>query len=165
MTQCFRGLRMLLREGRGFHAKISSMEKAQLPSLAEHPSYQQHRRELWRQILLPVILAGVILIAVVVLIAIVTFRQGGDVERWAAISAIWIIIPILVVGLIILVLFAAMIYGMAQLLKWIPPYTGYAQRIVWRAQGYIQRGADMVARPVLGLEGILATIRGFFGRK
>ena len=141
------------------------MEKAQLPSPAEHPSFQKHRRELWTQILLPVILAGVGLAVLVALIAIATFRSGGDVERWAAISTIWIIIPIIFVGLIVFVLLAALIYGMASLLKLIPPYSGQAQRIVWRAQGYIQRGADIVARPVLGLEGILATIRSFFGMK
>lgn len=141
------------------------MEKAQLPSPAEHPSFQKHRRELWTQILVPVIIAALALVAVIVLIALATFRSGGDVARWAAISTIWIVIPILILSLIFLVLLAALIYGMASLLKLIPPYTGYAQRIVWRAQGYIQRGADIVARPVLGLEGALATIRSFFGMK
>lgn len=141
------------------------MEKAQLPSPAEHPSYQKHRRELWRQILLPVITAALAFIAVVVLVTVTTFWREGDVARWAAISTIWIVIPVIIVTIIFLALLGAMIVGMAQLLKWIPPYSGLAQRYVWRAQGYIQRGADIVARPVLGLEGILATIRSFFGMK
>ena len=141
------------------------MEKAQLPSPADHPSYQQHRRELWRQILFPVILAGLALALLVALIAVATFQRGGDVERWAAISTIWIVIPVIIVTLVFLILLGAMIYGMAQLLKWIPPYSGLAQRYVWRAQGYIQRGADMVVRPILGLEGFLSTVRNFFGKK
>lgn len=115
--------------------------------------------------MLPVIVAALVITAVVFLTTIATFRQEGDVARWAAISTIWIIVPILVVSLIFLVLLAALIYGMASLLKLIPPYTGYVQRIVWRAQGYIQRSADMVARPILGFEGIMATIRSFFGSK
>lgn len=141
------------------------MEKARLPSPAEHPSFQKHRRELWRQILLPVIVAALALIAVVALVIVATFSRGGDVARWSAISTIWIVIPILIAGLLFLIVLAAMIYGMASLLKLIPPYTGYAQRIFWRAQGHIQRGADMVVRPVLGLEGALATIRSIFGIK
>ena len=149
----------------GFHAKISAMEKAQLPSPADHPSYQQHRRELRRQILFPVILAGVGLAALVALIAIATFRQGGDVERWVAISTIWIVIPVIILTLIFLVVLGAMIYGMMQLLKWLPPYSGMAQRYVWRAQGYIQRGADMVTRPILGLESMISSLRNFFGMK
>ena len=141
------------------------MEKAQLPSSAEHPSFQKHRRELWTQVLLPVIFAALVVIAIATLTAVATFRQDGDVARWAAVSTIWIVIPILIAGLILLVIFLGMIYGMASLLKLIPPYTGYAQRIVWRAQGYIQRGADMAARPILGFEGIMASIRRFFGAK
>lgn len=117
------------------------------------------------QVLTPVIISGLILFAMIVLIVYVTFWKEGDVARWSAISTIWIIVPVIILSLIFLVLLVALIYGMASLLKLIPPYTGYAQRIVWRAQGQIQRGADMVARPVLGLEGILATIRTFFGMK
>ena len=109
--------------------------------------------------------ATLALIVVVALVTVSTFQRGGDVARWSAISTIWIVIPIIIAALIFLVLLGALIYGMAQLLKWIPPYTGYAQRIVWRAQGHIQRGADMVVRPVLGIEGVLATVRSIFGIK
>ncbi|MBV6396643.1 MAG: hypothetical protein HFACDABA_02243 [Anaerolineales bacterium] len=141
------------------------MEKAKLPSPAEHPSFQKHRREVRAQILVPVGSAALIVVAVVILTVIATFRQGGDVARWSAISTIWIIVPILILSLIFLAALIAMIYGMAQLLNLIPPYTGQAQRIFWRAQGYIQRGADLAARPILGLEGLFATVRSFFGRK
>ena len=109
--------------------------------------------------------AALALIAVVTLVTVSTFRRGGDVARWSAISTIWIVIPVIIATLILLILLGTLIYGMAQLLKWIPPYSGQAQRIVWRAQGYIQRGADMVARPILGFEGALATIRSIFGIK
>jgi len=140
------------------------MEKAQLPT-PEHASFQQHRREMWRQILLPVIFAGLAILAVVVLIVIATFRQGGDVARWSAISTIWIVIPVIVVSLIFLIIFLALIYGMARLLKLIPPYSGEAQRFVWRAQGYVQRGADAVTRPILGLDGIISSFKKMFGMK
>ena len=141
------------------------MEKARLPSPAEHPSFQKHRRELWTQILAPVLIAALVLLAVVVLTTVATFRAEGDVGRWSAISTIWIVIPILFVGLIFIIIFLAMIYGMARLLKFIPPYTGYAQKIVWRAQGAIQRGSDAVAKPILGLDGIAASIKRLFGIK
>jgi heme/copper-type cytochrome/quinol oxidase subunit 2 len=140
------------------------MEKAQLPA-PEHASFQQHRREIWRQILLPVIFAGLILLAVVALTTYATFRQEGDVARWAAISTIWIVIPVIVVSLIFFILFAAMIYGMARLLKLIPPYSGEAQRYVWKAQGYVQRGADAVTRPILGLDGMISSFKKMFGIK
>jgi hypothetical protein len=140
------------------------MEKAQLPT-PEHLSYRKHQRELWTQILLPVLIAALIVLAVIGLIIYVTFFKEGDVARWSAISTIWIVLPVIVVCVIFLVLIVAICYGMARLLKLIPPYTGLAQRYVWRGQGYVQRGADMLARPVLGLESLAATIRNLFVSK
>ena len=141
------------------------MEKAHLPSPAEHPSFQNHRRQLWTQILTPLLIAVALMLALSVLIGLVTFRDNGEVGRWAAISTIWIVIPIMVAGLIFLVIFGALIYGMARLLQLIPPCTGYAQRLVWRAEGYVKRAADAIAQPIVGLGGILATIRRVFGSK
>jgi len=141
------------------------MEKAQLPSPAEHPSYRKHRREVQTKIIAPMLIAVLLMIAVCALIGVATFRDNGDVERWAAISTIWIVIPWMFVGLIALVLLAAMVYGMARLLQVIPPYTGYAQKMIWRVQGYIKRGADMIVQPVLSLDGITATLKRLFGAK
>jgi len=141
------------------------MEKARLPSTAGHPSYQRHRREVRSKIIAPMLIAAALFIALVVWIGIVTFVDNGDVARWAAMSTIWLIMPMLVTALVILLILLASIYGMMRLLKVIPPYTGYAQRIVWRAQGYVKRAADMAVKPILGAEGVLATVRRFLGSK
>jgi hypothetical protein len=141
------------------------MEKARLPSPAEHPSVQQHRRQLWMQILLPLLVAVAIILAVATLTGIATFRENSDVGRWAAISTIWIIIPVMGAGLLVLVIFIGLIYGMARLLALIPAYTGYAQKIVWRIEGYIRRGTQQAVQPILALEGILATFKRLFGIK
>lgn len=141
------------------------MEKARLPSPAEHPSYQLHRRQLWTQILLPIFGAVLLLVAIIILISIATFRDGGEVERWAAISTIWIVIPVLAAGLVVLLLFVGFVYGMAKLLALIPPYSGHAQKVVWRIEGYVRRGADASIKPVLAVESIVATIKRVFGIK
>lgn len=140
------------------------MEKARLPSPAEHPSYKKHRRELWTQILLPLLLAVVGALAVIVLTAVATFRPGGDVERWAAISTIWIVIPLMAGELLLLIVFLGLIYGMARLLAFLPPYTEQAQKFLWRIESYTKRGADMAVKPILALEGVTATIRRLFGK-
>jgi hypothetical protein len=141
------------------------MEKARLPSPAEHPSYQKHRRELWTKILVPLLVAVAAVIAVATLTGIATFHDGGEVERWAAISTIWIVIPIMASGLFLLILFIGIIYGMARLLALIPPYTGYAQKLVWRAQGYVRRGADAAVKPIFGAESLIASVKRLFGTK
>ncbi|MEW5938477.1 MAG: hypothetical protein AB1750_02340 [Chloroflexota bacterium] len=141
------------------------MEKARLPSPAEHPSFQRHRRELWTKILAPLLIAAGLILALSAWIGVAAFRGQADVGRWAAISAIWIVIPVICAGVIVLAIFLGLVYGMARLLQVIPPYTGYAQRVVWRVQGYVKRGADLAVRPILGLEGILAAFRRLFGWK
>jgi hypothetical protein len=141
------------------------MEKARLPSPAEHPSFQKHRRQLWTQILTPLLIAVALILAIAALTGFATFRGDGDVGRWAAISTIWIVMPIMVAGIIFLAIFIGLIYGMARLLKLIPPYTGYAQRLVWRAEGYIKRAADAAVKPILGLGELIATLGRLFGSK
>jgi uncharacterized membrane protein len=137
--------------------------KAQLPH-PEHYSYKLHRKQRNTQIILPIILSVVVLVGLIVLISFATFKQGGDVGRWAAISTIWIVIPILLAGLITLVVLIGRIYLMARALQGLPYYTGIAQDYVYKARGYIIRGADMAVKPILALDGWLESIKAFFGR-
>lgn len=130
----------------------------------EHYSYQLHRKQRNTQIILPIILSAVLLVGLVVLISISTFKQGGDVGRWAAISTIWIIIPVLLAGLILLAILIGLIYLMARALQGLPYYTRIAQDYVYKARGYIIRGADMAVKPILALDGWLESIKAFFGR-
>jgi hypothetical protein len=130
-----------------------------------HESYRKHRRELAWQIILPVALSAAGFVALIVLINIATFNEGGDVARWAAISTIWIIIPVMVAGLILLALIGALVYLMKRLLDIAPTYTGMAQDYVHIAAGYIRRFADMAVKPVLFIDGLGASVRRLVGRK
>ena len=138
--------------------------KAKLPQPV-HESYLRHRKEIAWQIILPVVLTALLIVALIVLVNIATFNQGGDVGRWAAVSTIWIIIPVMLAGLILLALIGAVIYLLARLLNIAPTYTGMAQDYVHKAAGYIKRAADAVVKPILLLDGIGASIKAFFGRK
>jgi hypothetical protein len=116
------------------------------------------------KIVLPVALSALALAGMVVWISIATFKQGGDVGRWAAISTIWVIIPMFLGGLVVLALLIGLIYLMARLLKAIPYYTGLGQDYVFIARGYIVRGADLAVKPILALNGWLQTVKTFFER-
>jgi len=135
------------------------------PPQPVHESYKKHRRDLAWQIILPVALSALVIVALIVLINIATFNEGGDVARWAAISTIWIVIPVMLAGLILLALLVALVYGMKRLLDVAPTYTGMAQDYVHIAAGYIKRGAEMAVKPVLFLDGVGASIRRLLGRK
>jgi len=131
--------------------------------LEDHPSYQLHRRQMWTQILLPLLLAVLIFIAVIVMTSIATFRDNGDVARWAAISTIWLVIPVMLAGLILLIILLTITYLLARLISVIPPYSYQAQRFVYQIESYVQRGAEMITRPVLFVEIIKSQIQKIVG--
>ncbi len=129
-----------------------------------HYSYQLHRKQRNTQIILPVVLGAIILIGMIVLISMTTFKSNGDVSRWAAISTIWIMIPILLIGLVSLVILIGLIYLMARALGALPRYTGIAQDYVFKARGYIVRTANMAMKPIIALGGFIENIKAFLIR-
>ena len=144
----------------GSCAKINIM-KATIPQPV-HESYKRHRKQLVWQIILPVVLTSILIVALIVLINVATFRDGGDVGRWAAISTIWIVIPIMLGLLIVTALLGGLVYLMQKLLNVTPTYTSLAQDYVYLAEGYIKRASEAIVKPVLQFNGILASINAFF---
>ena len=145
----------------GFYVKIVKMN-SQISG--NHPSYQNHRRQFWLQIFLPILLAVLIIIAVAVLTGMATFGKNGDAPRWAAISTIWLVIPVMIFGLVFLVLLAGLVYLLARALKAMPPYTAKAQYYVNRGASEAKRFSDIATKPVLLLEGLRASLKALFGR-
>jgi FtsH-binding integral membrane protein len=129
-----------------------------------HPSYQNHRRQFWTQIYLPMILTVLLIIAMAVITGIAAFGANDNSPIWAAISTIWLVIPVMFFGLIFLVLVAGLVYLLARTLQVLPPYTSKAQYYVNRGASETKRFSDMAARPVLYIEGIIASIKAIFGR-
>jgi|SRR5688572_17358372 hypothetical protein len=137
--------------------------KAKLPQPV-HESYLRHRKQLTWQIVLPVVLMVLLTIALIVLINVATFRDNGDVARWAAISTIWIVVPIMIGMLIFLILLVGLIYLLSKLLGITPRYTGLAQDYVHKVAGAIKRGLDAIVKQFIEIQGVLASLREFFGR-
>lgn len=147
----------------GKYAKIQMM-KAELPKPV-HESYKRHRRQLASQIILPMVLAALLFLAAVVLINLATFRGSGDTARWAAVSTIWIAIPVMIASLIVLAVLVGLIYLLARLLGIAPHYTSQAQDFVQRLGARLRRLADLIVRPVIYVDGIGASIKALLGRK
>jgi hypothetical protein len=145
------------------YAKIHPMN-AKLPQPL-HESYRQHRRQLFWQILLPMALTILLCLALVIFINIAAFRDGGDTVRWAAVSIIWVLTPLMIGLLILLALLAGLVYLMKKLLDLTPTYTGQAQDAIHKAAGFVRRVTDALVKPIFFVEGLGAGIRAFFGRK
>ena len=138
--------------------------KANLPQPV-HESYLKHRKEMRWKILLPVIASAVVCVACSALVFVATFSYGGDVERWAEISTIYLSIPTIIFLVIIFALIGGIVFLLARLLVILPNYTFMAQDFFNKAKGVIRRGADNVAKPVIFIDSIGAGINRIFGRR
>lgn len=130
-----------------------------------HESYKRHRRQLTSQIILPMVIAAFLCVALIVLINIATFRNNGDVARWAEISTIWIVIPIMVASFLFLAILVGLVYLMGRLLNITPRYTNLAQNFVQKLMIRIRLAADALVKPVINLDSVGASINRFLGRK
>lgn len=130
----------------------------------QHASYRAHRRQVAWQITLPVVLAGLILIGVIVLLYWGTFRANGDVDRWAAISTIWLVIPVMIGALIGLAVLIAVAYLLARLAGLIPPYTFLAQKYAAQMEAGAKHIDDLGHRPLMILPEIGRLLQKAFRR-
>jgi FtsH-binding integral membrane protein len=128
-----------------------------------HYSYQEHRRQFWLQIFLPMILAVLLIVVVAVITGISAFSNDNS-SIWAAISTIWLVIPAMVFSLLFLVILAGLVYLLARGLQALPAYTSQAQYYANRAASEIKRFSDMAARPVIFLNSLAASLKAFFGK-
>lgn len=111
------------------------------------------------------VLAVLLCVAAVVLINLATFRGNGDVARWAAVSTIWVVIPVMVASLLFLAVLAGIVYLLTRLLGIAPTYTGMAQDFVQKLSLRIRSAADALVKPVIYVDGVGATIKRLFGIK
>lgn len=129
-----------------------------------HASYRLHRSQTAWQIVVPVILAALLMIVAIVLISLATFRGNGDVDRWAAISTIWLVLPVMLGALIVLVVLAALAYALALAAGFIPPYTHKAQVFMSQVEAGAKRGAEYAHRPRLLIPELERMVRMAFRR-
>ena len=135
------------------------MKSASSRQLPDHASYRNHRRQVWTQILLPVLIGALLLVAAPIVAWLTTMGGGGDTGRWAAISTMWLLIPVLIFGLILLAVLIGLIFVGARLAGLIPRYSLRIQNIAVRAAGGTQRATAMIRRPVLAVQGLGALAR------
>ena len=123
---------------------------------------QAHRREAFWQITVP-FLVGLLLIG---LTAFGLYSgQVAEVERWAHISTIIMLMPLFVISFVFLILIIGLIYLVTYLLGVLPTYARMSQDIIHQISWQLKSGADLVVEPLLQAESYLAMLKSLFKRK
>ena len=127
------------------------MKTLPIPKGVDHPSYRDHRRQMWTQILLPVLIGAAAFVVGPIVAWLAAFGGGGDVGRWATISTMWLLLPVMIAGAILLLVLIALIFAAGKISGWILRYSYRAQRIAARAEWGTRRAAAMIQKPVLAV--------------
>ena len=133
-----------------------------MPFAKKTASYKAYKRDFLWQILLPIIIILILVIAASVFTAM---RPPATASLWADISVIWLLIPLLFFALIILIILGGMVYGMAKLLDITPAYTRKFYLLIRRVTHKIEDIADASAKPIFFVEELLASIKSVFQQK
>lgn len=114
-------------------------------------SYAKHRRDVNRQVILPV---AFVTVMVGVLAALILFM--GDVDKWSAIAIIWMVIPLTLLLLVALAVAWGAVYLMGRLLKVSPHYTGIAQAYALWFNAQVLLWTDKIILPLIQIQAWLS---------
>jgi hypothetical protein len=126
------------------------MDKYSIPH-PERESYVKHRRDVNRQILLPIILVSLVGIGLAIFSGFAAAGNNPGVSLWADISIIWLIIPMMVLALVIAALMIALVYGLNRLLKISPHYTGIAQAYAQWLNAEVTIWTNKIIHPLISI--------------
>jgi hypothetical protein len=123
------------------------------------PKDPKHRRQVIWQILVPLALVAVIFVAVIVLAAVGTARSADTGTIWAGISAVWLIIPILFGGLIVLAIVIGLVYLMNKAIGVTPYYSLILRTYFYKAASAVINLLNKLAAPVISVRSYQASAR------
>jgi predicted PurR-regulated permease PerM len=90
---------------------------------------------------------------------------SGTVEQWSQIATIFVVFLGLVLGFVVLVILAGLVYLIFQILRFLPPYARLTQNAIEKINEQIRSGADISAQPVIQIKSFIAMIDVLLGRK
>jgi uncharacterized membrane protein len=122
-------------------------------------THAEHKREVFWQITLPLIIGILLLLAALSAIIFSATQPVTDVGRWADVSLMWLIIPTLFFALIILVIMIGLVYAISLLIRVIPRYTCIIQLYFEQAHGKVSQLTDLLVEPILRVNSLWASAR------
>jgi hypothetical protein len=123
---------------------------------------REHQRQTFWQVWVPLGL-GILFVLTLAALTIIGANRGSvAVTKWSHLSLVIMVIPALFVGLIILALLSAAIYGVAKVSKILPAYTRLVQAYAQLISSTIKVRSDQFLQPVFTIRGWLAALNRFW---
>jgi hypothetical protein len=121
-----------------------------------------HRREVFWQIIFPLIIGAALILALAVGAGLVSYNTASQA---ANISTIWLILPALALTFIFTLVLAAVTYGLIRLIGILPPYAALAQNFFVLVNQKVRKVSDQAAEPVIKVASLQARLNALFGKR
>ncbi len=109
-----------------------------------------HRRQMIWQVWFPLV-ASIIIVLALAILAIYGATVGSpNVERWGSISAVIVIVPWLIIGLVLMAIVGGIAFGVHWLLNKMPGWMLKLQMLMLRLALILRRVSDAATKPVVG---------------
>jgi hypothetical protein len=120
---------------------------------------KQHKKDVIWQIWFPVGFGALAMLALG-LLAIFSLQTGADASaRWGHVATIWLLLPVFVVGMVIFMLLAALVFGVTKLTAILPKYSAIAQMYARLLTARVINLADRSARPIIETKSVTAAVK------
>jgi hypothetical protein len=121
------------------------------PAIQPNPVTQAaHRKQMIWQVYVP------LFVCIAALITGTVFAVSGGAEQtgqWASVSIIFLILPALTAGMVGLLINGLMIYGLARLLKVVPPFSVKVQKLFAGISSKTTDISNKAVSPIIGISG------------
>jgi hypothetical protein len=124
-----------------------------IPPKMLSPSARHRKQRLW-QIWVPLIASMIIVLALVIWSIVGAVQGSSQIERFGNLAAVWVIMPVLFSGFIMLVLVAGVAFGVIWLHRKMPGWMLKAQLFMLRVALTTRRAADRATQPVFAVNSV-----------
>ena len=122
-------------------------------------THARHRREVFWQIILPMLIGILLVVGLVAGIIITGPTSTAELSRWADVSMIWLILPSLFVAFVFLVILIAFTYLISVVLKMTPRYARIVQLYFEIGKYKVSHFSNQVTAPFVKSRSIWAVVR------
>jgi hypothetical protein len=140
-------------------------KKANPAVLTPEERAKEHRRQLLLQVWLPLTITILVVIGLAGLTIAGAVMQSSQVNRWGSLSAIYLIIPNLVINIIFAALLVLMAVGLRKFHQKLPGWLKVVQNLFASIASYARKAADRLVAPMISFGGTTASIRSLFRRR
>lgn len=125
---------------------------------------KKHRREVFWQIVIPMIVGGLCVASLVTLV-VINDLNGGSSSNAADTSLIFMTIPTMFCSLVPFIIFGGIAFGLTKAIKALPPFTKRVLDAMQRTSAQVRRSSDKVTNPLIGMQSRRAGFKSMLRRK